>query len=103
MKNIELERTENVATIKVVRPEKHNALTVEMWKGLRTALKTVGADGSIRVVVLRGAGGRAFCVGADIGEFEQTRAGKPQAIALAEVVHDCVRAIQASPNPTTPS
>src|ERR1700738_4384476 len=100
MKNIEFERAENVATIKIVRPEKHNALTSEMWKGVGTAFKTAGADGSIRVVVLRGAGGRAFSVGADIGEFEQTRAGKPQAIAFAEVVHDCVRAIQDCPHPT---
>ena len=58
MKTIELERAENVATIKIVRPEKHNALTIDMWKGLRAAFDTVAADGSIRVVVLRGAGGR---------------------------------------------
>jgi enoyl-CoA hydratase len=100
MKNIALERAENVATIKIVRPEKHNALTGEMWKAVGTAFKTAGADESVRVVVLRGAGGRAFSVGADIGEFEQTRAGKPQAISFAEVVHDCVRAIQDCPHPT---
>ena len=98
--NIELERAGNVATVTMARPEKHNALTAEMWKGLRAAFEAVGADGSVRIVVLRGAGGRAFCVGADIGEFEQTRAGKPQAIAFAEVVHDCVRAIQDCPHPT---
>src|ERR1700722_16044321 len=84
MKNIELERAENTATIKIARPEKHNALTTEMWKGLRAAFETVAADNSGGVLVLRGAGGRAFCVGADIVEFEQTRAGKPQAIAFAE-------------------
>jgi enoyl-CoA hydratase len=100
MNNIELERAENTATIKIVRPEKHNALTTEMWKGLRAAFETVAVDASVRVVVLRGAGGRAFCVGADIAEFEQTRAGKPQAIAFAEIVHDCVRAIQNCPQPT---
>src|SRR5260370_40719505 len=100
MKNIELERAETVATIKIMRPEKHNARTVDMWEGLRAAFETVAADGSIRVVVLRGAGGRAFCVGADIGEFEQTRAGKPPALAFAEVVHNCVRAIQNCPHPT---
>src|ERR1700716_1260274 len=100
MKTVEIERAENIVTIKIVRPEKHNALTIEMWKGLRAAFEAVAADGSVRVVVLRGAGGRAFSVGADIGEFEQTRAGKPQAIAFAEVVHDCVRAIQDCPHPT---
>lgn len=99
-KNIVLERTGNVATITLARPEKLNALTADMWTGLRVAFETVAADGSVRVVVLRGAGGRAFCVGADIGEFEQMRAGKTQAIAYAKVVHGSVRAIQECPHPT---
>ena len=100
MKHIELGRDGNVATITIARPEKHNALTVEMWQGLQAAFETVAADGSVRAVVLRGAGGRAFCVGADIGEFEATRAGKTQAIAYAELVHDGVNAIQNCPHPT---
>src|ERR1700756_3593369 len=100
MKNIELEQAENTATIQIARPEKHNARSNKMWEGLRAAFKTVAADGSVRVVVLRGAGGRAFCVGADIGEFEQTRVGKSQAIAFAEIVHDCVKAVQDCPHPT---
>src|SRR3982075_322580 len=100
MKTVEIERAENIVTIKIVRPEKHNALTIEMWKGLRAAFESVAADGSVRVVVLRGAGGRAFSVGADIGEFKHTPAEKPQAIPFAEVVHDCVRAIQDCPHPT---
>jgi enoyl-CoA hydratase len=99
-KNIALERAGNVATITMARPEKHNALTAEMWRGLRTAFETAGADGSVRVVVLRGAGSRAFCVGADIGEFEQTRADKTQAVSYAEFVHGSVRAIQDCPHPT---
>src|SRR6267154_4358449 len=98
--NIALERAGNVATITMARPEKHNALTAEMWRGLRTAFETVGAEGSVRVVVLRGAGSRAFCVGADIGEFEQTRADKTQAVSYAEFVHGSVRAIQDCPHPT---
>src|SRR6267154_1351791 len=98
--DIELERGEDVATVTIARPEKHNALTSEMWNGLRAAFETVAADGSVRVVVLRGAGGRAFCVGADIGEFEQTRADKTQAVAYAEFVHGSVRAIEGCPHPT---
>jgi enoyl-CoA hydratase/carnithine racemase len=100
VKNIQLERAERVATVTIARPEKHNALTVEMWEGLRAAFETVGADESIRVVVLRGTGGRAFCVGADIGEFEKARANKIQAIAYAQFVHDSVRAIEECPHPT---
>jgi enoyl-CoA hydratase/carnithine racemase len=98
--NIELERADGVATVAIARPEKHNALTSEMWIGLRAAFETVAADGSVRVVVLRGAGSRAFCVGADIGEFEQTRADKAQAVAYAELVHGSVRAIEDCPHPT---
>jgi enoyl-CoA hydratase len=100
MININFERAGHVATITIARPEKHNALTVEMWRGLRAAFERAAADGLIRAVVLRGAGGRAFCVGADIGEFEATRAGKTQAIAYAEVVHAGVKAIQDCPHPT---
>ena len=97
---IELERAEGVATITITRPEKLNALTSEMWIGLRAAFETVAADGCVRVVVLRGTGKRAFCVGADIGEFEQTRADKTQAVSYAEFVHGSVSAIQDCPHPT---
>jgi enoyl-CoA hydratase len=99
-KNIELERAGNVATIRLARPEKLNALTADMWRGLRAAFETIAADEVVRVVVLRGAGGRAFCVGADIGEFEETRAGKTQATAYAELVHASVKAVQDCPHPT---
>jgi enoyl-CoA hydratase/carnithine racemase len=98
--NIELERVENIATVAMARPEKLNALTTEMWKGLRAAFETLASDGSVRVVLLRGVGKRAFCVGADIGEFEQTRADKTQAVAYAEFVHGTVTAIQDCPHPT---
>src|SRR5260370_16921582 len=98
-KNIALERAGNVATITMARPEKHNALTAEMWRGLRTAFETVGADGSVRVVVLRGAGSRAFCVGADIGEFEQTRADKTQAARHPHFVPRTVAPTQDCPPP----
>src|SRR5258708_36889416 len=101
--NIELARTGNVATVTLARPEKLNALTAGMWAGLRTAFETVAADGAVRVVVLRGAGGRAFCVGADIGGFERTRAGKTQAVAYAEVGHGRVTAIQNCPHPAIPA
>lgn len=56
-----------VTTLVIDRPEKHNALTWEMVAGLRRALAQAEADPSQRVVVLRGAGGRAFCAGADLG------------------------------------
>jgi enoyl-CoA hydratase/carnithine racemase len=58
----------DVATLLVDRPDKLNALTPEMLNTLGAALGTI-ADSDARVVLLRGAGGRAFCVGADINRF----------------------------------
>jgi enoyl-CoA hydratase/carnithine racemase len=55
------------------RPDRHNALSVEMWAAIPQALDRLEADGEVRVVVLRGAGGRAFVSGADISQFEERR------------------------------
>jgi enoyl-CoA hydratase len=55
-----------IATISLDRPEKLNALTPEMLEALETALASIEADEAIRVVVLTGAGERAFCAGADV-------------------------------------
>jgi len=52
------------------RPEKHNALSAEMWTGAERILDAWENDDAVRVVVLTGAGGKAFISGADIGEFE---------------------------------
>lgn len=55
------------------QPEKHNAISVEMWAGMAQILDQLDADDSVRVVVLTGAGTRAFVSGADISQFEQQR------------------------------
>lgn len=55
------------------QPEKHNAISVEMWGGLAEILDDFDSDDSVRVVVLTGAGTRAFVSGADISQFEQQR------------------------------
>lgn len=55
-----------IATITIDRPDKLNALTPAMLEGLEAALDSVEADEGVRVVVLTGAGDRAFCAGADV-------------------------------------
>ncbi|MBI2849264.1 MAG: enoyl-CoA hydratase/isomerase family protein [Chloroflexi bacterium] len=57
-----------VATITLNRPEVRNALNAQLMKELYDALGEVERDNGIRVVILRGAGGKAFCAGADLGE-----------------------------------
>src|ERR1700745_3234049 len=54
-------------------PEKRNAMSLEMWEGLGQALTELRDDDSVRVVVLVGAGDKAFVSGADISQFEKTR------------------------------
>lgn len=55
------------------QPEKHNAISLDMWDGLAAILDEFAADPSVRVVVLEGAGERAFVSGADIGQFDAER------------------------------
>ena len=57
-----------VATIRLARPEKLNALTLAMYEDLGRAFAEAGRDDRVHVVVLAGAGDRAFCVGADLNE-----------------------------------
>ncbi len=56
----------SIATITLDRPEKLNALTPAMLEALEAALTSIEADEAIRVVLLTGAGERAFCAGADV-------------------------------------
>lgn len=55
-------------------PERHNALTLEMQAAVPLIFEAFGADETVRVVVMRGAGDRAFVSGADIGEFDRREA-----------------------------
>ena len=57
------------------QPERHNAVSVDMWQQIPAAANELSADDSVRVVILRGAGEAAFVAGADISEFEQRRSG----------------------------
>jgi enoyl-CoA hydratase len=54
-------------------PARRNAVSVEMWEALAEIVDDYANDDAIRVIVARGAGGKAFVSGADISEFEQKR------------------------------
>jgi len=55
-------------------PERHNAVSFEMWESASTMLSDFLEDDDVRVIVLSGAGGKAFVSGADISKFESERA-----------------------------
>jgi hypothetical protein len=62
-----------IATLTFNRPEARNAMTWEMYEALVAACERVDADGGLRVLVLRGAGGKAFVAGTDISQFQSFR------------------------------
>jgi len=55
-------------------PERHNAVSLDMWDATSRILEGFANDEEVRVVVLTGAGGKAFVSGADISKFESERA-----------------------------
>ena len=67
-------KDEGVGLITFNQPEKRNAMSLEMWAGLGEILDEFAEDSSVRVVILTGAGNKAFVSGADISQFEKNRA-----------------------------
>jgi enoyl-CoA hydratase/carnithine racemase len=55
-------------------PERHNAISLDMWQAIPGVLAEFEADPEVRVIVLKGAGDKAFISGADISQFENNRA-----------------------------
>ncbi len=64
---------DGVGIITFNNPEKRNAMSLDMWEGLGHALTEFRDNEDVRVVVLVGAGDKAFVSGADISQFEKTR------------------------------
>jgi enoyl-CoA hydratase len=81
-------------------PERHNAVSLEMWEATQRILDDFAADGEIRVVVLTGAGGKAFVSGADISKFESERAGQEAQRVYAMRVDAAYAAVAEFPKPT---
>jgi enoyl-CoA hydratase len=65
--------TDGVGVITFNNPHKRNAMSLDMWEGLGQALIELRDDADVRVVILTGAGDKAFMSGADISQFEKTR------------------------------
>jgi enoyl-CoA hydratase len=66
-------KDDGVGLITFNQPEKRNAMSIEMWLGLADILNEFQEDRSVSVVVMTGAGNKAFVSGADISQFEKNR------------------------------
>ncbi|MFG3594701.1 enoyl-CoA hydratase [Bradyrhizobium sp. RDI18] len=79
---------------------RHNAVSLSMWNGLYEAVTAFAADGEVRLIVLKGAGEKAFVSGADISEFEQNRSSEETVRGYDEVAHRATEALTNVNKPT---
>lgn len=73
------QQTGMVGHVVINNPEKHNAISLDMWRSITRTLQVWSEDSTIRLIVISGAGGRAFASGADISRFESERS-EPEAV-----------------------
>jgi len=81
-------------------PERHNAVSLEMWEATKTILDGFAVDDEVRVVVLTGAGGKAFVSGADISKFGSERASIEATRAYDVITSAAFNSIYDFPKPT---
>lgn len=81
-------------------PERHNAVSMEMWEAAETILSDFNDDEEIRVIVLSGAGGKAFVSGADISKFEDERASAEAVRQYSATTARAYSNLYDSPKPT---
>jgi enoyl-CoA hydratase len=81
-------------------PERHNAVSLAMWEKAAELLADFTRDGSVGVVVLTGAGDKAFVSGADISRFENERGSKEAVARYSAAVEKVYAAVHDFPKPT---
>ncbi|MGH7879754.1 MAG: enoyl-CoA hydratase-related protein, partial [Candidatus Binataceae bacterium] len=81
-------------------PERHNAVSLEMWETAANILEDFKNDKNIRVVVVTGAGGKAFISGADISRFAKERSTQADVDRYNETVERANDAFYKFPKPT---
>jgi enoyl-CoA hydratase/carnithine racemase len=99
MGEVRLSVADGVARLVFDNPAKLNAIDAGMWRALPGLLARVAEDPAVRVLVLAGAGDRAFCTGNDISEFDSDRADPVQAEAYNALQSAVARAMVALPKP----
>ncbi len=81
-------------------PEKHNAVSLDMWDAADAILDIFESDPDVRVIVISGAGGKSFVSGADISKFEKERGSKEAADQYNARIKVVYERIHGFPKPT---
>jgi enoyl-CoA hydratase/carnithine racemase len=92
-------RDGTIAVVTFNRPERRNAFDLSMWRGLRSIMRDLSDDDGLRCVVLRGAGAKAFCAGADIGAFAAERGTDALEAEYAHVLDESMQSIRLCQHP----
>jgi len=90
----------SVLHIRFNNPERHNALSVDMWQAIPPLLKQAESDDAIRLVVFSGAGEKAFVSGADISQFEDMRAAREAVTQYEKLAEEALMGIYRCSKPT---
>ena len=93
------QRTGPIAILTLARPEQHNALNLAAWRRIGELAAGLSSDEQLRALVIRGAGHRAFCAGADIAEFPAKRMTARAATSYSDAVTGALTAVAALPVP----
>jgi enoyl-CoA hydratase len=94
------EQNGEIARIIFNQPEKRNAVSLEMWEAVEGAATRFAADPTVRILILSGAGGKAFVSGADISKFETERASAEAVAHYNATTKRVYDMIEAFPKPT---
>jgi enoyl-CoA hydratase len=97
---VELERRGPSLWVTFNRPEAHNAMTFAMYESLYEACETADADDEVRVLVLRGAGEKAFVAGTDIRQFAAFDESGEDALAYEATIDRIVGRLETVGKPT---
>jgi enoyl-CoA hydratase/carnithine racemase len=91
---------DRIGRVTLNRPERKNPLTFESYAELRDLFRALVTDGTVRVIVIDGAGGN-FCSGGDVHEIigPLTKMDKPALLDFTRMTGDLVRAMRACPQP----
>ncbi len=81
-------------------PDRHNAMSLDMWRGGEAAIRELVDAGDVRVIVLTGAGDKAFVAGADISRFEEERDSEAAIAEYNASVRTFQDALTSTPIPT---
>jgi enoyl-CoA hydratase/carnithine racemase len=94
-------RKENgIGWVIINNPEKRNAMSLEMYEAMAATLRSYATDPEVRVVILKGEGGKSFISGADISQFKERRATLEQVRAGEAISEANNKALRECPKPT---